>query len=372
MANIDNYVFDPNYLLSEKPADGYYISASNFLPNHEPEILTQPNRQFFKTRDSSVEIKFYFQNHGKFYRPDIFCPFNLNGTGTPELKYRLQLSKSTAIPVVTVFSDENQGNSSISLTSTDALALDETNWITINGMSTKYWFDQEYIWTGGDQNSVNLVDENGAPLGLVTDIFENDNVYYNKLGDNESEILFEQEYFGVLPIYPWGIWTPYSQTILWGGYGINNSNQFVAIIEDSEYSLANSVYCGKLTITGGPSTGIDIMRLFIGQSTVKNAYLEIPFEPVIHFENEQAIDEINIKYINLSTTDYTLLYEMIKSVVLVGDDVLFYIRHAGKNYVFAGFIPKNEMKLTLKNSVTNCEAKYLNEWDFSLNIEGYK
>lgn len=374
MANIDNLsTFDINYLLSEKPADGYYISASNYLPNHEPEILTQPNKRLFKTRGGECEIKFYFENHGRFYRPDIFCPFNLNGTGTPELKFRLQLSKSTTIPILTVYADAQPGSTSIVLASTDTLSLDPSNWITIKGLSTKYWLNAQYNWGAGDYVTIGIVDALGAPLGLESAVSAGDDVYTDKLGDG-SDIIFDQEYRGVLPTYPWGIWTPYSLTIPWGGYDIDGrSEQFITTIDDFEYSSSDSIYCGKLTITGGPTTGIAIQRLFIGQATIKNAYLDKSgqFETSIEFVNDQPVDNISITYNNLDTTTYTLLNEMAKSVVLVADDVLFYLRHAEKNYVYAGFIPKSEIKLVLRNSVMDCEAKYLNEWDFTLKVGGY-
>lgn len=374
MANINNQqTFDNNYLLTEKPADGYYISASNYLPNHEPDLLTQPNRRLFKTRGGECEIKFYFENHGRFYRPDIFCPFNLNSTGTPDLKFRLQLSRSTTIPIVTCYSNAQLGSTSITLASTDALSLDASNWITINGLSTKYWLDSQYDWlVGGDYVTVGLVDAFGTPLGLESAIFAGDNVYYDKLGEDETDIIFDQEYLGVLPIYPWGVWTPYSLTIPWGGYDIDGrTEQFITTINDDDYLSSDSVYCGKLTITGGSVTGLAIQRLFIGQATIKNAYIRKPFGTNVNFVNDQLIDGISIQYDNLDIITYTLLNEMAKTVVLVGDDVLFYLRHAEKNYVYAGFIPKNEQKLTLMDSVIACDAKFLNEWDYNLTVNGY-
>ena len=373
MANTNNDpTFDINYLLSEKPADGYYISASNYLQNHEPEILTQPNQRLFRSRGGSCEIKFYFENHDKFYRPDIFCPFNLNGTGTPELKFRLQLSKSVTVPVTTVYSAENQGSFSVTIASTDVLLLNESNWITFKGLSTKYWLAQDYNWEGGDHVTVNLVDEIGDPLALEASVNAGDDIYHEKLGDSDDDIIFDHEYRGLLPIYPWGTWTPYSLTIPWGGYdGTGISDQFIVPIFDSEYLSENSIYCGKLTITGGASSGLAMMRLFIGQSTIRNAYLEKPFESVINFVNDKAIYEIFIKYYNLDITAYTRLHEMAKTIVSNGDDVLFYFYHAEKAYVFAGFIPKTELKLTLRDSVMDCDAKYLNEWDFGLKINGY-
>lgn len=373
MANTnDNQTFDLNYLLSEKPADGYYISASNYLQNHEPEILTQPNQRLFRSRDGSCEIKFYFENHSKFYRPDIFCPFNLSGTGTPELKFRLQLSKSVTIPVTTLYSAANQGDFSVTIASTDTLLLNENNWITFNGLSTKYWLAQNYNWEGGDHITVNLVDEIGNPLALEVSVSAGDDIYHNKLGNSNDDIIFDREYRGVLPIYPWGTWTPYSLTTPWGGYdGTGVSDQFIVPIFDSEYLSENSVYCGKLTIAGGATSGIAMMRLFIGQSTIRNAYIEKPFETVINFVNDKAIHEIFIKYYNLDITTYTRLNEMATTIVANGDDVLFFLSHAEKNYVFAGFIPKNELKITLRDSVMNCDAKYSNEWDFGLKISGY-
>lgn len=372
MANTDNITFDVNYFLSEKPADGYYISSSNYLSNHEPKLLTQPNSQFFKSRENECEIKFFFEDHNKFYRPDIFCPFNLNGTGTPSLKFRLQLSKSTSIPILTCHVAASQGATSLQITSTDMLTLDSTHWITINGESTQYYLAQQYQWVGGDAISVDLVDEVGSPLSLEYDVNSGDDIYHNKLGDTEDDIVFDKEYNGVLPIYPWGEWTPYSLTIPWGGYDASGkTEQFIATIADEEYLSSASVYCGKLTITGGVASGLALMRLFIGQATIKNAYLEKPFESIVNFVDDQAIDEINVRYNSLNITVHSQLLDMAKTVVSVGDDVLLFIQHAERNYVYAGFIPKSELKLTLKDSVRDCEAKYLNEWDCALKIISY-
>ena len=372
MASTDDITFDVNYFLSEKPADGYYISASNYLPNHEPKLLTQPNTQFFKSRENECEIKFYFEDHTKFYRPDIFCPFNLNGTGTPELKFRLQLSKSTTIPILTCHAGASQGATSINISSTDALILTNENWITITGGDTKYFLSQQYTWVGGDVVLVDLVDDLGSPLSLTNDVNSGDDIYHNKLGDGEADIIFDKEYNGVLPIYPWGVWTPYSLSIPWGGYDASGkTEQFITTIDDNEYSSSASVYCGKLTITGGVASGLALMRLFIGQATIKNAYLEKPFESIVNFIDDQPVDEINIKYNNLNITTHSLLIDMAKSVVSVGDDVLLFINHAERNYVYAGFIPKSELRLTLKDSVRDCDAKYLNEWDCALKIVSY-
>jgi len=340
-----------HYLLHKKPADSGPIFASSTDGNNIIENALKPNRQFWKSGGAGTQyIRFYFQDRNALYVPQLIVLYNLLRTFTPNVGVRLQLSNDPLISITTINGNYSIGATTISISSTNALTIEAGDKIFINNINQTYTVQTGGTWISAGNQNITITP------GLVSATPSGSDVFRCRI-DN---VVYDKSWVGILPINPWGVWTPYS-LLPWGGY--NDSTEWYQDNFIKEVALDENIFQGMLTLSGLTTGNYCISRLFIGEVFISNGFITYPANHKTIFPNGKAVRATEINYQRISASDRNEIEKIAHTTINYQDDVLFYLKHGAQEYVYAGNIPKGDISVSLTPG--------LDEWAVTLNVTGY-